>query len=47
MLYLKTANFEDLEKEYLFVTSEPADENGFINDFAGISKDTSFSEKAG
>ena len=33
MLYLKIANFEDLEKEYLFVTSEPADENGFINDF--------------
>ena len=39
MLYLKEANFDDIEKEYLFVTSEPADENGFINDFAGISFD--------
>ena len=39
MLYLKEANFDDIEKEYLFVTTEPADENGFINDFAGISFD--------
>ena len=39
MLYLKTANFEDIEKEYLFVTAEPADENGFMNDFSGISKE--------
>ena len=39
MIYLKEANFDDIEKEYLFVTSEPADENGFINDFAGISFD--------
>ena len=39
MLYLKEANFDDIEKEYLFVTTEPADENGFLNDFAGISFD--------
>lgn len=37
MLYLKPANFEDTEKEALFVAAEPADENGFINDFHGIS----------
>lgn len=37
MLYLKEANFDDIEKEYLFVTTEPTDENGFLNDFAGIS----------
>ena len=37
MIYLKEANFDDIEKEYLFVTSEPSDENGFLNDFAGIS----------
>ena len=37
MLYLKTANFEDLEKLHAFVTAEPADENGFINDYHGIS----------
>lgn len=28
MLYLKEANFDDIEKEYLFVSSEPVDENG-------------------
>ena len=37
MLYLKTANLEDLEKEWAFVAAEPADENGFINDYHGIS----------
>ncbi|MBR3813891.1 MAG: GNAT family N-acetyltransferase [Spirochaetaceae bacterium] len=37
MLYLKPANFDDIEKEYAFVAAEPADENGFTNDFAGIS----------
>ena len=37
MLYLKQANFEDIEKEHAFVANEPADENGFLNDAAGIS----------
>ncbi len=37
MLYLKQANFEDIEKEHAFVANEPADENGFLNDSAGIS----------
>ncbi len=38
MLYLKPANFEDIEKEYLFVKSIPVDENGFTNDWHGISR---------
>ena len=37
MLYLKTANLEDLEKEWAFVAAEPADENGFINNYHGVS----------
>ena len=37
MLYLKPANLEDIEKEHAFVAAEPADENGFINDYHGIS----------
>ncbi len=39
MLYLKEANFEDIEKEYLFVRDVPYDENGFINECCGISRD--------
>ena len=31
MLYLKAANFQDIEKEYLFVRDMPVDENGFTN----------------
>ena len=38
MLYLKQANKEDIEKEWLFQRSIPADENGFINDYPDISK---------
>ena len=37
MLYLKPANFEDIEKEHEFVAAEPTDENGFINDYHGVS----------
>lgn len=37
MLFLREANFADIEKEYLFVREVPADENGFINDWAGVS----------
>lgn len=45
MLYLKTANMEDLEKEYLFVRDMPIDENGFTNEWHGISKEN-FEQKA-
>lgn len=38
MLYLKQANKEDIEKEWLFQRSIPADENGFINDYPDISR---------
>lgn len=38
MLYLKEANLQDIEKEYLFVRDIPADENGFTNDYSGISR---------
>ncbi len=37
MLYLKEANYEDIEKEYIFVRNMPADENGMTNDWHGIS----------
>ncbi len=39
MLYLKEANYEDLEKEFLFVRDMPADENGLMNKWSGISKE--------
>lgn len=38
MLYLREANLQDIEKEYLFVHDIPADENGFTNDYSGISR---------
>ncbi|HNZ99596.1 GNAT family N-acetyltransferase [Ruminococcus sp.] len=38
MLYLKAANYDDIEKEWLFQRSIPVDENGFINDYHGISR---------
>ncbi len=37
MLYLKKVNFDDADKEYLFVRDVPYDENGFINEYHGIS----------
>lgn len=37
MLYLKAANYEDIEKEYLFVRDMPTDENGMTNKWNGIS----------
>jgi len=37
MLYLKEANFEDFEKEWLFVRDMPEDENGLTNEWHGIS----------
>lgn len=39
MLYLKEANFEDVEKEYEFIVNTPADENGFTNSGFGCSLD--------
>ena len=38
MLYLKEANFADIEKEYLFVRSMPEDENGLTNPWHGVSR---------
>lgn len=45
MLYLKKANYADIEKEYLFVRDIPEDENGFLNEFHGIARED-FKEKA-
>ena len=39
MLYLKEANFEDVEKEYEFIVNTPVDENGFTNSGFGCSYD--------
>lgn len=39
MLYLKAANWEDMEKEYAFVRDMPLDENGFTNEWHGISRE--------
>ena len=45
MLYLKEANQEDIEKEYLFIKDIPEDENSFTNEWCGISRED-FEEKA-
>lgn len=45
MLYLKEPNYEDIEKEYLFVRDMPVDENGMTNEWHGISRED-FEEKA-
>ena len=37
MLYLKEANFDDIEKEFLFVRDMPVDENGLTNKWNGVS----------
>lgn len=39
MLYIKEANFEDIEKEYLFVRDMPIDENGLTNQWHGVSRE--------
>ena len=39
MLYLKPANFEDLDSEYEYVKEMPVDENGLTNEYFGISKE--------
>lgn len=38
MLKIKQADTADTEKEYLFVRDIPEDENGFINEYHGISR---------
>lgn len=45
MLYLKETNYEDIEKEYLFVRDMPIDENGLTNKWHDISREE-FEEKA-
>ena len=45
MLYLKEANYEYIEKEYLFVRDMPTDENGFTNEWHDISREE-FEKKA-
>lgn len=40
MLYLKATNMEDWEKEFEFITNQPADENGFLNDYYQVDKDS-------
>ncbi len=44
MITLKKANLEDVEKEFLFITHLPENENGFTNNFYGISKDEFYSK---
>lgn len=39
MLYIKEANYEDIEKEYLFVRDMPVDENGLTNQWHGVSRE--------
>ena len=39
MIYLKEPTYEDIEKEYVFVRDMPVDENGFTNDWHGITRE--------
>lgn len=39
MIHIKEANFEDIEKEWLFVKDMPEDENGLTNEWSGISRE--------
>ncbi len=39
MLRLKEVNIEDFEEEYKAISTFPKDENGFVNDYYGVSKD--------
>jgi predicted acetyltransferase len=45
MLFVKEINYADAEKEYEFVRDNPADENGFLNEWSGISREE-FNAKA-
>ena len=44
MIFLKKACMDDAEKEWQFVRDMPADENGLINSWPGVSRET-FLEK--
>ena len=44
MLYIKEANFEDAEKEWLFVAAMPENENGVTNKWHGVTRDIFLSE---
>jgi len=39
MLYLREINYDDIEKEYLFVRDIPFDENGFTNQWHGCTRE--------
>lgn len=39
MIYLKEANFEDVEKEWQFIAAMPEDENGPTNQWPNISRE--------
>jgi len=39
MIYLKEANIEDFEKEFEAISQFPQDENGYVNDYYGCTKD--------
>ena len=39
MIFLKELNLQDAEKEYQYIVSVPADENGFINDFSNAPRE--------
>ena len=39
MIFLKEINLQDAEKEYQYIVSVPADENGFINDFSNAPRE--------
>lgn len=39
MLYLKEINYDDIEKEYLFVRAIPMDENGYTNEWSGCTRE--------
>ena len=40
MIYLKKANMQDLDKEWEFTAALPAEENSFINDWAGVTRES-------
>lgn len=39
MIFINKVNLEDVDKEYLFITNLPVNENGFTNSYHGISKE--------
>lgn len=45
MIFLKQADLQDAEKEWLFVREMPADENGLTNEWTGVSRQV-FEEQA-